>query len=132
MTLIHSHRIHNHSPIRITIVIYNSIHVASTKSWPNHPFTMVSWGTNGSSCADQHMYSSMNSLCRRCIVTTSKSGKLFIFTPLAWTPNTASTNISWIRCCVINKTLNPITIIHHQQSLRWILIHPWIIIHDFY
>jgi hypothetical protein len=38
ITMIHSHHIHNHIPIRITIVIYNSMHVARTKSWPNHPF----------------------------------------------------------------------------------------------
>ena len=37
MTLIHSHRIHNHISIRIIIVIYNSMHVASTTSWLNHP-----------------------------------------------------------------------------------------------
>jgi hypothetical protein len=37
MTLIHSHHIFNHILIRITIVIYNSMHVASIRNWPNHP-----------------------------------------------------------------------------------------------
>jgi len=38
ITLIHSHCIHNHVPIRIIIVIYNFMHVVITTSWPNHPF----------------------------------------------------------------------------------------------
>jgi len=35
----------------------------------------------------------------------------------AWSPNTASSKISGNKCCEINKTLNPVTIIHHPQSL---------------
>jgi hypothetical protein len=38
ITSIYSHRIHNHIPIRITIVIYNFMEVARTRSWPNHHF----------------------------------------------------------------------------------------------
>jgi len=38
ITLIYSHLIYNHIPIRIIIVIYNSMHVARTRSWPNHHF----------------------------------------------------------------------------------------------
>jgi hypothetical protein len=37
-TLIHSYRIYNHIPIRITIIIYNFMHVTRTRSWPNHLF----------------------------------------------------------------------------------------------
>jgi len=50
----------------------------------------------------------------------------------AWTPNTASSKISGNRCCEINKTLNPVTIINPPQSLGWISIHSWTIIHDLY
>jgi hypothetical protein len=38
ITLIHSHHIHNHIPIRITIVIYNSMHIVITWNWPNYHF----------------------------------------------------------------------------------------------
>jgi hypothetical protein len=33
ITMIHSHCIHNHIPVMITVVIYNSMHVASTRIW---------------------------------------------------------------------------------------------------
>jgi len=38
ITLIHSHCIHNHIPVRISVVICCFMHVVSTKSWPNHHF----------------------------------------------------------------------------------------------
>ena len=38
ITLIHSQCIHNDSSIRITVVIYNSMQVASTRSWHDHSF----------------------------------------------------------------------------------------------
>ena len=38
ITPIYSHYIHNHIPISIIIVIYNSMHVARTRSWLNHHF----------------------------------------------------------------------------------------------
>jgi len=45
---------------------------------------------------------------------------LFILTLPVWTPNTAFGKISGNRSCEINKTMNPVTIIHPLQ-----LIKPW-------
>jgi hypothetical protein len=99
---------------------------------PTILLAMVSWGTNGSPYVYQHRYFSINLFCRICIVTTSELIIFYILTPLAWTSNTASTNISRIRYCIINKTLNFITIIHLLQLLWWILIHLWTLIHYLY
>jgi hypothetical protein len=33
---------------------------------------------------------------------------------------------------VVTKTLNIVTVIHSPQSLGWVPIHSWTIIHDFY
>ena len=117
MTLIHSHCIHNHSLIRITIIIYNSMHVANTRRLPNHPFyhglVRNKWF---SMCITTQIF-----LHEPFFVEDASLQHLdretFLFLHLLHAPNTTSTNIFWIRYYIINKTLNPITIIHPPQSL---------------
>jgi hypothetical protein len=41
---------------------------------------------------------------------------------------TTISKISRNRCCEINKTLNPIIIIHPPQSLGWVSIHSWLLL----
>jgi hypothetical protein len=77
-TLIHSHHIHSHIPIRITIVIYNFMHVSRTRSWPSHHFyyglVRNIWF---SMCKPTQIF--LHELFyRRCIITTSGS-RNFLF-----------------------------------------------------
>ena len=115
-TFIHSHHIKNHIPIRIIVGTWNL---------PNHLFYHDLMSNKFLSVHTkkyippwtEKIYSSMNSFCIRCIMTISGSINLLFFT-LYMTFNTVSTNISWIRYCVVNKIQNLITIIHPTQTLR--------------
>jgi hypothetical protein len=132
MNLIHSYCIHNHIPIRIAIIIHNSIHVAKTKSWLNHPFYHdIMKNIWFFVCIPTHVFFH-ESFSVKNTSLQYLDRETFIFTPLAWTSNTLFINISRIRSCIINKILNLITIIHLPQPLGWISIHSWTIIYYLY
>jgi len=122
--MIYYHHIHNHIPIRITIVIYNSMHIARIRSWPNHPlYRGLVRNIWFSVCKPIQVFFSWTFFCRRCIVTTSRL-RNFLFLNLLNRHLIPPPLIFLIlESCVINKTLNPIIIIHSTQPSWWILIH---------